>query len=213
MQPVASTPAAYLKGKTMREYAIVTAGGKIDDDFALRILSENKAAFLVAADRGLVFLDRHGIVPDLVVGDFDSAGEEYVRQYLQTHPEVRVKSFHWEKDDTDTEIAAKEAVEMGCTRIDFLGATGSRFDHVLGNVQVLHMLLEQGVTGRILELTDPKYAGLVALPDPKIGAMGKIRILLRVGWKRGRTDPEGISFSDGGWMPEAVQGDCGVEPD
>ena len=151
MQPAASTPAAYLKGKTMREYAIVTAGGKIDDDFALRILSENKAAFLVAADRGLVFLDRHGIVPDLVVGDFDSAGEEYVRQYLQTHPEVRVKSFHWEKDDTDTEIAAKEAVEMGCTRIDFLGATGSRFDHVLGNVQVLHMLLEQGVTGRILD--------------------------------------------------------------
>ena len=88
MQPVASTPAAYLKGKTMREYAIVTAGGKIDDDFALRILSENEAAFLVVADRGLVFLDRHGIVPDLVVGDFDSAGEEYVRQYLQTHPEL-----------------------------------------------------------------------------------------------------------------------------
>lgn len=151
----------------MREYAIVTAGGKIDDDFALRVLSERKICgsgagerteeaasmrpFVVAADRGLVFLDRHGIVPDLVVGDFDSAGEAYVQQYLHRHPEVQVRSFHWEKDDTDTEIAARQAVQAGCRQIDFLGATGSRFDHVLGNVQVLHMLLEQGVTGRILD--------------------------------------------------------------
>ena len=176
----------------MKEYAIVIAGGSIDDDFALRFLLEHlpedrygtgmccpdgrntpgelsgseagygtgvcrpdgkdaENIMLVAADRGLVFLDRHRIVPDLIVGDFDSAGEEYMAQYRRDHPGIEIQSFSWEKDYTDTEIAARAAVERGCRRIDIIGATGTRFDHVLGSVQLLATLLEEGVFGRILD--------------------------------------------------------------
>ena len=141
----------------MREHAIVIAGGRIEDDFALRFLSEQAEKpekdmpLLIAADRGLLFLERHGIVPDWVVGDFDSAKEAYVEQYLRAHPTVQSRKYAWEKDYTDTEIAARRAADLGCKKIDFLGATGGRFDHTLGCVQVLALLLDRGVFGRILE--------------------------------------------------------------
>ncbi len=138
----------------MTDYAIIVAGGRIDDDFALRFITEHKKAgevFLIAADRGLMFLDRHNIVPDLIVGDFDSVCEGYEQAYIRAHPDVEVHRFNWEKDMTDTEIAAVEAADRGCSQVDILGATGTRFDHMLGAVQVLSLLLDRGVRGQILD--------------------------------------------------------------
>ena len=139
----------------MKEYAIIIAGGRIDDDFALRFLSSSCPAqerpLLIAADHGLMFLDRHNLLPDVVVGDFDSVQTGYKEQYRRAHPEVEILEFSWEKDYTDTEIAAREAVARGCRRIDFLGATGTRFDHMIGVVQLLAALLGKGVEGRILD--------------------------------------------------------------
>ncbi len=139
---------------TEYEYAIIIAGGRIDDDFAFRFVLEHRTigeTLLIAADRGLLFLERHGIVPDLIVGDFDSVREGYEEEYLRAHPTVEVHEFNWEKDMTDTEIAAMEAAGRGCTSIDILGATGTRFDHMLGSVQVLSLLYDKGVAGRILD--------------------------------------------------------------
>ena len=139
----------------MNEYAIIIAGGRIDEDFALSFLSSAiegpQKPLLIAADRGLMFLDRHGFMPDLIVGDFDSVREGFKEQYQHTHPGAEILEFSWEKDYTDTEIAARKAVERGCRRIDFLGVTGTRFDHMIGAVQVLAMLLDKGVEGRILD--------------------------------------------------------------
>ena len=137
----------------MSTYAVVIAGGRIKDDFALGFLESvrENGPYLIAADRGLLFFARYGIVPDMAVGDFDSAGEEFARQYLTGHPEVESWFCSWEKDYTDAEIAARKAMEKGCRRIDFLGATGTRVDHVLGNVQLLSFLLDQGAFGRIID--------------------------------------------------------------
>jgi thiamine pyrophosphokinase len=139
----------------MTEYAIIIAGGRIDENFALRFLQSaaegKEIPLLIAADRGLVFLEKHGIVPDIIVGDFDSVPAGYEENYLRKHPGVEVHKYRWEKDYTDTEIAARRAVENGCKVIDFLGTTGTRFDHMLGCVELLAMLLDRGVTGRILD--------------------------------------------------------------
>ena len=137
----------------MKTYAVVIAGGRIEDDFALGFLDSVRESdpYLIAADGGLAFCARHGIVPDMAVGDFDSVGVEYARQYLALHPRVESRFYSWEKDYTDTEIAARKAVEKGCRRIDFLGATGTRLDHMLGALQLLSFLLDEGVSGRILD--------------------------------------------------------------
>ena len=41
------------------------------------------------------------------------------------------------KDDTDTEFVIREAIRRGATSITVLGGTGTRLDHVMGNVHLL----------------------------------------------------------------------------
>ena len=61
---------------------IIVSGGDIQSDFALYFLKKNieKAGRenirLIAADRGLEFFLDYLILPDVVIGDFDSLSED-----------------------------------------------------------------------------------------------------------------------------------------
>mgnify|MGYP002519981140 FL=1 len=55
------------------------------------------------------------------------------------------------KDSTDTEIAIRLAIELGVKELWILGATGSRLDHVWGNVQTLTVAHNAGVKAYILD--------------------------------------------------------------
>ncbi len=129
--------------------AVVIAGGEINDDLALSYLKEDD--YIIAADRGLAFLEKHKILPDLAVGDFDSAPQGFIETYRAAHPQVRVRAYNWEKDYTDLEIAALAALEEGCSRVDLIGATGSRLDHVMGALQTLSLLLDRGCGGFVVD--------------------------------------------------------------
>lgn len=86
--------------------------------------------YIIAADAGCRHLERLGVSPDLIVGDFDSLG------HVPGFPNVEVCPV--EKDDTDSMIALKEALFLGYTRIFFFGALGGRrLDHTLANIQAL----------------------------------------------------------------------------
>ncbi|MDO5424108.1 MAG: thiamine diphosphokinase [Eubacteriales bacterium] len=124
--------------------AIIISGGKIDSDFALTFLREHPYRYLIAADRGLLFLKSAGIFPTHIVGDFDSAGEEAAKEYGQ-YPEIEIHRCRPEKDDTDTHLALNLAMELGCGQIFLLGCTGTRLDHVIASVRDLHFALERGI--------------------------------------------------------------------
>ena len=132
----------------MDKRAVIIAGGGIYDDLALSFVQ--KDSYIIAADRGLVFLAEHDIVPDLIVGDFDSAPEETRRRYLASHPGIEVREYNWEKDYTDLEIAAAAAADRGAREIVILGATGTRLDHMIGGIQTLALLLDRGCRGIIV---------------------------------------------------------------
>ena len=57
----------------------------------------------------------------------------------------------WEKDDTDTFYAVKEALKRGFTQFLLLGVIGQRFDHSLVNISVLLYLREQGAQATIVD--------------------------------------------------------------
>ena len=55
--------------------------------------------FVIACDKGYEYARREGIVPQLIMGDFDSYGGALPES-------VPVERFKKEKDDTDTMLAA-----------------------------------------------------------------------------------------------------------
>lgn len=129
---------------------IIISGGHIDDVFALDWLEKKQYDCMIAADSGMNFLHRNGIVPDIIAGDFDSAKEESVA-YYQGLNDVQVVKLNPIKDDTDTEFVIREAIRRGATEITVLGATGTRLDHVLANVNLLGIGVEEDVA---IELVD-----------------------------------------------------------
>ena len=92
--------------------AVIVSGGRIEEDFALRFLKNKRYDHIIAADGGLLFLQRHDILPSHIVGDFDSASAAVLEPY-QGSETIVIRRFRPEKDWTDTEIAVEQALELG----------------------------------------------------------------------------------------------------
>ena len=94
--------------------------------------------FLLAADGGFVHLQKLGLTPDGVLGDFDSLG--YVPD--------NAKIFPVEKDDTDAMLAVRQGLELGYSRfVIYGGLDGPRLDHTVANFQTLQFLADHGARG------------------------------------------------------------------
>ena len=59
----------------MKHFFII-AGGKIEDAFAIEVLKGFAEKTVIAADSGMEFLRRNEIVPQVIIGDFDSVSKE-----------------------------------------------------------------------------------------------------------------------------------------
>ena len=137
---------------------IIVSGGSLEEDFALAFFAEREGSQagtspdrgLIAADAGLVFCRRHGLVPGWIVGDFDSAQPSCLEEY-RARGDIEIRTFPPEKDWTDTELAVRLGLELGWKQIFLLGGTGTRLDHMLGNLQVMEMALAQGVSLVLLD--------------------------------------------------------------
>ncbi len=130
---------------------LIVSGGEIPDEFAERVVMNGGFEVIMAADRGMEFLYRAKILPDIIVGDFDSVDEE-ILDYFRGQQQIDICARPAEKDDTDTECAIREAIARGANDITIIGATGTRIDHMLGNIALLGIGLEKGIK---MELLDP----------------------------------------------------------
>ena len=135
----------------MKKILIVT-GGRIEDTFVLEWLRKNSVDKIVAGDSGVNFFyrNRDRIMPDIILGDFDSVNKDAI-DYYRNKTEIPIKDFPPEKDETDTELAIRTAIEMGAEEIILFGATGTRVDHLLGNIQLLSLGLQTGVDCQIVD--------------------------------------------------------------
>ncbi len=128
---------------------LIVTGGKIDLDFALAFLNDNKFDCVIAADKGMELLSRVNIIPDYLVGDFDSVSEDVLDRARNNTG--KVIKFNPVKDFTDTEAAVRLAIELNATEIIILGATGSRLDHVLANISTLMIAFHEDIQAYILD--------------------------------------------------------------
>lgn len=96
--------------------------------------------FVIAADAGYLTCRKCGIVPDLLLGDFDSM--DAPADFSAVH------RLPVEKDDTDTMAAIRLGLERGCVEFFLYGCTGGkRLDHTLANLQSLLYLRRHAARG------------------------------------------------------------------
>ena len=132
----------------MNRYLII-AGGEMDVS-----PPTDGIARIICADGGYAHAKRFGIKPDIIVGDFDS----YDYHDL---PNVEIITAPTHKDDTDTLMAVKTALEEGADSIILVGALGGRFDHTYANIQTLAYALKKGVH---MEISDGKNIIMLLKP-------------------------------------------------
>ena len=99
--------------------------------------------YVIFCDSGLKHMDKLGLKPSLIVGDFDS--------HVNPNLDVETIVLPTVKDDTDTFFAAKEGVKRGFGDFVLIGVIGERLDHSLANVSILLYLRAAGKTSQIID--------------------------------------------------------------
>ena len=155
------------EGEAAGACAVVFVNGEYEDeDFYRRLFAA--ADLVVAADGGAGFLLRNGLVPDVLVGDFDSLAAEQVEKLAAAG--ARVVRHLERKDFTDGEAAMDEALTWGAQTIILAGALSRSLDHVLGNLAVLRRVARSGCSARLaapgLSLAVLAHTGELAVTAP-----------------------------------------------
>lgn len=100
-----------------------------------------EADMIVAADRGWDNALANGVIPDLLVGDMDSISG--------VPDEVEIIRVPCEKDETDTQLAVRIAIERGADEIVMIGQLSGRGDHTLSAIFTVESLMLRGIKAEL----------------------------------------------------------------
>ncbi len=121
---------------------MIVGGADINNyEYLKNIIMEDD--YVIYCDSGLKHMDKLGLKPSLIVGDFDS--------HVNPHMDVETIVLPTVKDDTDTFFAAKEGVKRGFGDFVLIGVIGERLDHSLANVSILLYLRANGRRAQIID--------------------------------------------------------------
>ncbi len=100
----------------------------------------DKDDLIIAADAGYLNVQKAGLRPDVIIGDFDSSEKPNTDTPIETFPIL--------KDDTDTMLAIKYGFNSGYKRFAIYGGLGGeRTDHTIANIQSLAYIVDHGGEG------------------------------------------------------------------
>ncbi|MEK9143426.1 MAG: thiamine diphosphokinase [Patescibacteria group bacterium] len=150
-------------------FAIV-GGGKLLKRFLAEIVKSN---YIIGVDRGAYWLIGNSVIPNIVIGDFDSVNAREFQ--MIKHKVKRVKEYPKKKNFTDMELAVDHAISLHPKEVIIYGSIGSRLDHTIGNIQLLERLHDVGVirdrnnevriiSGRTTVRKDARYQYISLLP-------------------------------------------------
>jgi thiamine pyrophosphokinase len=156
-------------------------------------------AFVVAADGGARHAGSLGLAIDRWVGDGDSLGSDGVAALRASGIPVDLAAT--DKDESDTELAIRAALERDPDAVTILGALGgSRLDHALAN---LALLAFPGLRGRDVRIVSAAArVRLLEAPGPDggpavlalRGRVGDLVSLLPVGDDAVGVTTRGLAF-------------------
>ncbi len=151
---------------------IILANGKPPAKKVIRYLQSTEYNTLICADGGADTARVLGIIPDFIIGDFDSVKDETLKFFNNKSEIIQVKR----QNDTDVEKCLKFAIKKNCKEAVLLGAIGDRLDHSFCNMGIVLKFFNK-IRVRIISdksILTP-YAGKVelnTLPNETISLYG-----------------------------------------
>jgi thiamine pyrophosphokinase len=123
-------------GKTLDFKRVIIFGGNILEINPKITAEIQDTDFIICADAGYKFaLDNH-LIPNLIVGDFDSA--PFPKGVL-----CEIIKLPTHKNQTDLQFAVEWALDKGYEDFIISGVTGGRLDHTMATISTLSYLSER----------------------------------------------------------------------
>ena len=149
--------------------AIIVADGDVRQGPALSLAlarpveAGSSSPLVVAADGGALKAISLGLQPDLVVGDGDSLAPERIAELRRDGVEVIVHPA--DKDESDTELAVREALARGASSVVIVGAFGgARLEHSVANLLLLTLPELAGLDAALVD--GPSTARAIGVDGP-----------------------------------------------
>ena len=120
-------------GFVLNRVVIFANGNLPDPQRALALLRSDD--FILCADGGSRHARAMKRVPNLVMGDLDSADKNDLQQLQEAG--VPIESFPRDKNETDLELALTRAMELNPGQVMIVAALGGRLDQTLSNIGLL----------------------------------------------------------------------------
>ena len=114
--------------------AAIFLNGSADSPGLIRHVA-GRADLIVAADGGARYALEAGVIPDLVVGDMDSLGEDFARKIERLG--ASLERYPVRKDKMDGHLAVLAARERGATAVDLLCAAGGGLGALFATAHIL----------------------------------------------------------------------------
>ena len=186
MQPFSGIEEGFLILRT-----VIFANGKMSDPAQARA-QVKKGDLLIAADGGALHCLELNLVPDLVIGDFDSLQQEDL-EILESRG-AEIIRYPARKDYTDLELALQHAVQRGAENILVIAALGARWDQTLANLLLPAASLLQDT--RVSLIDGPQEIHLVRGPErlELAGKQGDTVSLIPLGSSADKVTTQGLEY-------------------
>jgi thiamine pyrophosphokinase len=133
----------------MKKRVVIVANGRLWKDIPNEISAGD---IVIGVDKAAYWLLKHGIIPDIAIGDFDSVNDRefaFIKKHI-----AHIHTYSSEKDFIDTELALEEALQENPQEILIIGASGTRRDHELAVIGLLETCIKHGVHAIIRDETN-----------------------------------------------------------
>lgn len=112
---------------------IIIANGDLPKRNHIKILMQKNYNTIICADGGANSAAKLNVIPDFIIGDFDSVTDETKKIFYNKSKFIQIKR----QNDTDVEKCLKFAIKNKFSEAILLGATGDRLDHSICNLGIV----------------------------------------------------------------------------
>jgi thiamine pyrophosphokinase len=112
---------------------IIIANGDLPKRNHIKILMQKNYDTIICADGGANSAAKLNVIPDFIIGDFDSVTDETKKMFHNKSKFIQIKR----QNDTDVEKCLKFAIKNKFSEAILLGATGDRLDHSICNLGIV----------------------------------------------------------------------------